>query len=105
MNETEKILRENARRGVQLFDQKKPGWGQRIDLGKLSMESFCDCAIGQMFHNYSEGLIALGLEYRNYEEIDYGFELPRDCLEREEGWALLDSIWKEEITKRRTNVL
>lgn len=103
MNKTEKILRENVQRGVQLLDQKKPGWAKRIDLGKLEMSDFCGCIIGQIFINYCEGLIALELEYRDYEEIDYGFELPQDCLEREESWSLLDSIWKEEITKRRLN--
>jgi hypothetical protein len=49
MNSEVATVEERVAAGVQLLDEKVPGWRDKIEAGQLSLASCVDCVIGQVF--------------------------------------------------------
>ena len=78
-------------RGAALLDAKRPGWEHEIDLRRLDLGSWCDCVVGQLFGDYSDGLGALGIHYWG---ISHGFSSGSGM------YAGLTRAWKRLIRER-----
>lgn len=93
-------LAERAARGAKLLDERRPLWFEEIDLGRLDMESTCDCVLGQVF----TGGYLIGLEMLEIgtDEPDYGFDLRGKGEQFSSyAWGELRECWVREIKKRR----
>jgi hypothetical protein len=94
---------ERVAKGAALLDDKKPGWAERIDLGKLQMHSCYECILGQLFaadhltdaHTpFGVGIRALLLADDDDVPSAYGFDgHDADALNAE---------WEHVITERRS---
>jgi hypothetical protein len=95
---------ERVARGDALLDEHKPGWAERIDLGRLDVSDAYDCVLGQVFPpagGYADGY------YTALDDPDLGLF----CYDRarSHGFAgasaqddrLLDAEWARVITGRR----
>lgn len=51
----------SVERGVELLDERLPGWRNVIDQEKLDMGDCKQCILGQLFGDYERGLILLGV--------------------------------------------
>lgn len=70
-------------KGIELLDQRKPGWRKKVDKSSLDMGCPYNCVIGQVYgeEGYFKGLCDLGFKVSQYKEdgdpeVAYGFELP-----------------------------
>ena len=88
-------------RGVDLLNERVPGWEDKINLDKLDISSTCNCVCGQVakrqgkfWSRFRNGLNILGLELNQAEE--YGF----DCYGRI-GYDRLDDEWSKVIRAKR----
>ena len=54
-------VNERVERGAALLDEKRPGWWQDIDLGRLDISSSCDCIAGQQPGGYAGTMNALNV--------------------------------------------
>ncbi|HZE34072.1 MAG TPA: hypothetical protein VE198_21895 [Actinoallomurus sp.] len=95
-------------RGAALLDEKLPGWDQRIDLGRLNLQSECNCILGQEFADrstspYMAAVFELGLG--NWSASEHGFDLLGEeesrITERESTYAALTAEWRTVILARR----
>lgn len=104
METTEMPLAERIARGVDLLDEKHPGWDHNIDLDRLNIVDQRSCVLGQVFGYYGDGLETLGLsgsQFNNDTGAPYGFDLFGDewfSGEREEE---LDRLWRQVIENRK----
>lgn len=61
-------------KGIELLDEKVPGWLQRINLEALDIESFLHCVLGEACGDWGKGLRAVGLHDGNAHL--FGFRAP-----------------------------
>lgn len=59
-------------RGAELLDRLRPGWAAEIDVERLDVGDARHCPLGQLYGNYREGRIALGIPGDD-ESCLYGF--------------------------------
>lgn len=76
-------------RGIALLDDRMPGWRQRIDLDLLDMSSCDFCILGQLFGDYDDGFVALGLD----RGCPYGFD------DEDEDYLELARTWDRALTE------
>jgi hypothetical protein len=57
--------------GAALLDMKRPGWREEIDTDRLDVQFYDTCILGQLYGEFDEGLLALGLTYD--EAGEHGF--------------------------------
>lgn len=67
---------EEVKRGIALLNQKNPGWREKVDLETLNMLKVAGCTLGQVYKDYYEGLIELGLTDTDDSAVQYGFQMP-----------------------------
>lgn len=85
-------LRERVEAGVNLLDQKVPGWAERIDVYTLNIASTRCCVLGQLFGDFGLGLFKLYLEPTGSKH--FGFE--GDIAEME----ILTHLWRDVTLNR-----
>jgi hypothetical protein len=87
----------NVAKGAQRLDDyyNSIRWVERVNTEALNMSDCAFCILGQLFDDYVYGSDALELEFGE----DYGFDFA-SWNASEEGWALLEIAWIEEINKR-----
>lgn len=107
-------------RGVQLLDEKKPGWRKEIKPECLVMNAVQHCVLGQSYGTYDTGRRALfpgkAIWERSIMAEECGFDVPdkeeielsEEELELDEAgdiyrhwYSILDQAWREELTKER----
>jgi hypothetical protein len=91
-------------RGAALLDEKRPGWDGLIDLGRLDIQSSCNCVAGQLAGgSWAFSLTMESLELEDEEEFaDHGFEADgNDHPTIEADYAALTVAWRDLITGRR----
>lgn len=88
-------VNERVERGAALLDEKRPGWPEAVDLGRLNIRSTCDCIAGQL-GGFRETTQSLGL-YGVTEDVMHGFEADDDDAE----YAALTDAWRDLIQQRR----
>ena len=86
---------EAVAKGIQLLDEKVPGWHERIDLRDFDMSSGARCVLGQIYGTYEKGLCELEL----WVGISHGFSSNRFV-----AMPTLTHLWTEEINKRREEI-
>ena len=87
-----------ARNGARLLDSQRPGWWSDISVEDLRLDGCTDCVLGQLFGDYMEGRVHLGMT--GVESANYGFTIPVP-FNREPYWAQLTRAWKREILRRQ----
>lgn len=90
-----------VRRGADLLDARKPGWADKVDVNTLDMQSCTMCVLGQVFGDYTEGLVYLGVDgfslYGTSDRYLYGYS-DNSSGDR---WAFLTGLWQAEVAKRQ----
>lgn len=99
--------------GVALLDSLDSEWVRKIDLPTLDVSSLGSCVLGQVYDDYSEGLVALGYEADDEQAaIEHGFSMSVrefEKLRAEMGapaygspavFAPLTEEWKKAISAR-----
>lgn len=81
-----------AGRGARLLDENKPGWAGCINRDSLDIGTMYSCVLGQLYGNFTRGLVWLGLGW--FQSASYGF-LPTWTGKR------LNKAWRVEIDKRQ----
>lgn len=81
--------------GAALLDEQMPDWVERIDLGRLDVESPCRCVLGQLFGDYADGWAVLSDFTSLSQAISHGFEA--DSVEYDE----LTAEWRALIEQRQ----
>jgi hypothetical protein len=105
---TPDVARERARKGAELLDQLVHNWRNKIDTGRLEMNSMFRCILGQLAEDITGNPTALYCDVDRYLnitlniEIDlYGFDLPPSNAqfdeERMKSWEFLRQAWTDEI--------
>lgn len=100
------------KRGVELLNEKSPGWHSKIDLDRLDMADRDDCVLGQLFGDYFDGLEAIGVRPDRDVSFGFNFKVPplpptmgvkswQSVIER--SVDRLNKCWKQEITNLREN--
>jgi hypothetical protein len=89
-------LAERVERGAARLDERRPGWWDEVDVGRLLLEDECRCVLGQLWGWYPDGKIELGLV--NHPGADFGFLGGRIPGE----WGILADLWRAAIKRRRT---
>jgi hypothetical protein len=100
-----------VQRGVKLLDENITDWYKAIDTSSLDLNKHCNCVLGKLFRDYRTGLrhfeTLLGKKQFNYY-VDgpyHGFNIADvDCVnfsEVEEAFAILNTLWIQEIQKRK----
>jgi hypothetical protein len=101
---------ERVERGAALMDEKRPGWLDVIDLGRLDIAVTCDCITGQQPGGFTRVMNDLGIGH-SAEAASYGFgayapdpDLPELEYGRivAEEYDALTGAWRGLITRRRT---
>ena len=108
---------ERVARGIALLDERVPDWVDMINLDRLDIRSGEFCVTAQiarfMFDDphYATGMDYLGLEnsedYNDGSYTDHGFNVESwrapnmpDGYDPEDGYGVLNTIWKREISAR-----
>ena len=81
--------------GARLLDEQCPKWEKDIDLERLEMDSCRRCILGQLFGDYNNGKLALGL----ITGAVFGFNEvgSEDVMKFPE----LTAMWKRLVARRR----
>lgn len=86
------LVSERVQKGIELLDLKNEGWRERIRLSSLSLASFVNCVLGQLYGGFSIGCdkldIAPGDAYL------YGFDIDSDG---DYGFPDVDVEWHAQL--------
>ncbi|QFG25422.1 hypothetical protein [Actinomadura sp. WMMB 499] len=89
-------LGKRAERGAELLDKARPGWEKEVNLYRLDMMRTDDCVIGQLFGDWGNGLLKLGLNGDGSAE--HGFNL--GDLAGDYTYTVLTGIWRHLVRSR-----
>jgi hypothetical protein len=104
-----------ARRGAKLLDKERPGWHNKIDVGRLDVQHACQCVYGQLRAEevFQDKLDTLGSPIMG-QDYYFGYELHRDAQDwayrkslaggfssYKLAWDWLQEEWLREIYTRR----
>lgn len=79
-------------RGVELLDERLPGWRKAVDPEALDLSLTCGCVLGQVFGDYERGVDILDLT--DTEARRFGF-----LRSRYASYARLTDAWKARLVK------
>ena len=98
---TKEDIVEFVEKGVELLDKAKPDWYKEIDMEAFYISSCQQCILGQLFGNYTDGTIMLGVSGHAYE---HGFDIP-STLSIDDGvyFEYLQREWEGQIEQRRNS--
>ncbi|HYF29002.1 MAG TPA: hypothetical protein VEA36_01390 [Candidatus Paceibacterota bacterium] len=82
---------ERVAAGAALLDAQAPGWRDRIDVDRLSIQSCGRCMLAQLYGNYARGVKHLGLD-ANGTTVRNGFNAGPGV-----SFSELDRAWKAQI--------
>ena len=91
------MFEEQIKRGVQVLNEKKPGWAYSINIESLNIITPAYCVLGQVYGGYSDGLAELRIHY--VDAGNYGFTLTTLPSDAAEDWDTLTQEWKETIRR------
>ena len=96
------ILRERVAAGVNMLDQKVPGWDARIDPHGLNIAHVGCCVLGQLFGDYGLGLFKLHLDKKT--DVFTCSSSMGKCLGFEgdiPDMEILTHLWRDVVENRR----
>lgn len=93
-------IQDKVRAGMEFLDEKKPGWESRIDIERLNLANPMQCVLGQLYGEYTVGIVELDLIGVVDRDL-LGFTIyPSPSV----GWSGLTCEWKESIVARRLRI-
>lgn len=96
-------VRARVRLGAELFDRRRPGWADEIDVKRLNVADPSDCPLGQLYDYYRDGYEALGIGH-NFAASRHGFFLSflgwLILPLRRAEYSLLSDAWVAEVRER-----
>lgn len=111
---TEIDYKARVAKGIALLDEKRPGWADQIDLGKLDIQNGSYCVTAQLSgtQNWYEGMQQLGLtQFNTGTYVSHGFnaEDPTDPdgapdnpdYHQGRAYAQLNELWRAEVARRQ----
>lgn len=90
-----------ARAGAIYLDTTVPGWAEKIDAERLTLDNCDDCVFGQVFDDhYYHVRLRLGLNARQCAELGFCSELwlSRDCVSRASLPAEARAAFREQVS-------
>lgn len=101
-------LRERARNGATLLDERRPGWRERINLRTLDIGCGENCVVAQEYGDWPDGKRELYGTIDDRRAIAHGFVVgPGDlsatsialgrAVRLEDAYELLNAAWREEL--------
>lgn len=90
-------MKEKIKLGMDLLDEKVPGWRDRIDLKNLNMGSCESCILGQLFNDFGLGLKKLDIDLYDTTIFELAFEKSSG-----ESYTQLTKNWKQALSEERT---
>jgi hypothetical protein len=98
---------ERVERGALLLDVERPGWAEKIDLGRFYIDSCFECVLGQLYGEYGDGLDELKTINREVwiHPERFGFDCgqaPINPRDQKSLYADLQTAWCAEIRKRKS---
>lgn len=67
----QRTITDRVRAGIAFLNVVKPGWKKEIDLKRLDLSSGNTCMIGELYGDYDEGIITLGIENNTAEVLGF----------------------------------
>jgi hypothetical protein len=106
-------IRLAAKRGYEMMQEYYPNILSKISRSRLMMQECTQCVLGQVFGDYTAGLVVLGFEHpdlvtRTANESGnsavrvatwFGFDVPTDT--GMPGYAILRDAWLELLEEKR----
>lgn len=98
-----------AAAGAALLDQRRPGWHQQVDRGRLDLEDWRADILGQLYGSFGAGVHKL-TGGRSEAEVDawtvaHGFDLDDADLGRSGGpraaYQALTEAWRDQLSRRQ----
>ena len=98
-----------AAAGAALLDQRRPGWHQQVDRGRLDLEDWRADILGQLYGSFGAGVHKLtsGLGEAEVDAwtVAHGFDVDEVDLGLSAGphgaYQALNEAWRGELTRRR----
>jgi hypothetical protein len=90
-------LAERVERGAALLDERRPGWWDEVDVGRLDIDHCQLCVLGQLWGEYDDGRNEMLTNQR--DAVLHGF----DTTDRWAG-STLTNLWRAAIERRRSQV-
>jgi len=82
-------------RGVELLDERLPGWDEEITVENLNLSNCRECVLGQLFGEYDKGLRVLGLSSKDAKSLGF-YRWPGPSR-----WESLSKAWRDIVRSRR----
>jgi hypothetical protein len=98
-----------AAAGAALLDQRRPGWQQQVDPGRLDLEDWRTDVLGQLYGTFGVGVHKLtpGLSEAEVDAwtVAHGFDVDDTDLGLSAGpraaYQTLTGAWRDELARRR----
>ena len=95
--------------GAALLDQRRPGWHQQVDLGRLDLEDWRTDVLGQLYGTFGVGVHKLtpGLSEAEVDAwtVAHGFDVDDTDLGLSAGpraaYQTLTDAWRDELGRRQ----
>lgn len=87
---------ETVRRAAALLDKARPGWENEIDTETVDLLSSKDCVLGQVYGDFSTGVVDIS----NHGYVSRGWETPFSGPDAD-GRQMRITAWLVEIHQRR----
>lgn len=84
--------------GAERLDTARPGWEKEIDLDLLAIWDGARCILGQLYLEFTEGMIQLDLLGIRQAAV-FGFTVPGFDYEMSD-WDALNDAWRKLIRER-----
>ncbi len=89
-------------RGSNLLDTHVPDWYWAINLDTLNQNDMDSCVVGQLFGDWTVGLMRMGLDERDWDDVVYrGFSGNSPFKHRDDPTPTLTNAWRALIEGRR----
>lgn len=91
-------MKARVQKGIALLDEKAPDWWVpgKVDLDALDMQYGDSCVLGQIYGDYLDGCLKLGISLQG---SPYGFDL--DTSRPDSEYRAYDRLWVDAISMIR----
>src|SRR3954462_4880367 len=88
-------------RGIELLDERKPGWRMLIDTDALDMADGYSCILAQVHGTYyaavASALSGLQFDFKDWS-VAHGFTVPHRRID-DPAWDELQAVWLDRLAQ------
>ena len=86
-------------KGAEFLDAQKPGWEKKINPELLDLSHSCKCILGQVYGDYGDGFVELGLSQVE-DRAALGFTIDQRALAVKRSFTPLTREWLLYLAER-----